>query len=232
MPINAPAEYYALGDSYSREKDPEEKERILKEMIKILPKHKGSDKELAALKRRLSMLRKSRKRVPTVHKTVSIKKHWPRVSIVGYDPQTVLNTFNLARIDGLYHGIEIVDNMHVQIVFMKDVEKHAEVLKQSEVIITKNRIDGLNESAQEVSQKIDVKYALKNHGIIWVYTENSPNAIACTKGETVRDLADRLHFKLKREAYAIVYGYNIRFQGQRVSLGYALNDGDRISIKL
>ena len=43
--MNAPQEYYELEERYSKEKDLEEKERILKRMMVILPKHKGTDRE-------------------------------------------------------------------------------------------------------------------------------------------------------------------------------------------
>ena len=52
MPLNAPSEYYELEERYSKEKNVEEKERILKRMLIVLPKHKGTDREFLSEKRR------------------------------------------------------------------------------------------------------------------------------------------------------------------------------------
>lgn len=56
MPANLTPQYLQAEAKYKAAKDPEHKLEALKEMISLLPKHKGTDKLHADLKRRLSKL--------------------------------------------------------------------------------------------------------------------------------------------------------------------------------
>lgn len=228
--MNAPQEYYELEERYSKEKDLEEKERILKRMMVILPKHKGTDREFGSLKRRLSLLKKEASRKPLVHKATAIRKRWPRVSLVGFSDENVLKLFNLTRIDNLLYGIVKINNVQVQMLSIKDPEKNKDLLIQSEIIISKEKIDRYC-SFQIISEKIDVEKALRDFGVIGVYTENSKDAVAMQRGETVKDLVKKLHLKTEKNAYAVVFGKSAKFQGQRVALSHILEDEDRVFIK-
>ncbi len=53
MPVNAPIEYYKAEEKYRLAKTRDEKIRYLEEMIRLLPRHHGSEKMLAQLKKRL-----------------------------------------------------------------------------------------------------------------------------------------------------------------------------------
>jgi ribosome-interacting GTPase 1 len=230
MPMNAPQEYYELEERYSKEKDIEEKEKILKRMMVILPKHKGTDREFGSLKRRLSLLKKEASRKPLIHKTTAIRKRWPRVSLVGYSNETILKLFNLTRIDNLLYGIVKINNVQVQMISIKDPEKNKDLLLQSEIIISKEKIDRYCKF-QVISDNIDVEKALEDFGVIGVYTENSRDAVAMERGETVKDLVKKLHLKIEKNTYAVIFGKSAKFQGQRVALSHRLEDGDRIFIK-
>ena len=191
MPMNAPQEYYELEERYSKEKDIEEKERILKRMMVILPKHKGTDREFGSLKRRLSLLKKEASRKPLIHKATAIRKRWPRVSLVGYADDNILKLFNLTRIDNMLYGIVKINNVQVQMIAVKDPEKNKDLLLQSEIIISREKIDRYCRF-QIISENIDVEKALRDFGVIGVYTENSKDAVAMEKGETVKDLIKKL----------------------------------------
>ena len=231
MPINAPQEYYELEMRYSKEKDPEEKERILKEMMIVLPKHKGTDREFASLKRRMSLLRKEASRRPQIHKTASIRKRWPRICIVGYDAGKILKMFKLTRVGAMYHGITFVNKMPIQVVMVPNYEKFKEAVNQSEIIFSKERLP-VSDLLQINTGDINIESALKTDGIIGVFTENSDESVPMPANSTVKDLARRLHIEVKKNTYAVVYGRNVKFQGQRVSLNYRLENGDRVFIKL
>lgn len=56
MPANLTPQYHSAEDRYKAAKTPEEKLAALKEMIALLPKHKGTEKIHANLKKRLSKL--------------------------------------------------------------------------------------------------------------------------------------------------------------------------------
>ena len=62
MPINATAEYYVAEKKYLNAKSKEEKIAALQEMIKELPKHKGTHVLLAQLKGRLKRLKEEARR--------------------------------------------------------------------------------------------------------------------------------------------------------------------------
>ena len=57
MPTNVPPQYRKVEEQYRRAKSPDEKLRLLKEMMSIIPKHKGTEHMRADLKRRMAELR-------------------------------------------------------------------------------------------------------------------------------------------------------------------------------
>lgn len=231
MPINAPQKYYDLELQYSKEKNLEEKQKILKEMMHVLPKHKGSDKEFASLKRRMSLLKKTINRNPQVHKTISIRKRWPRVCLIGYEPTEILKRFNLTKVSLVYYGMVLAGKVRVQLLLVPNAEKFREFVNSSEVVISKTRVEDAD-TFQIVTDYPDVESAAKSYGVIAVYTEKSEDAMAMRLGDTVNDLAKRLGIKTRKGTYAVVYGSRLKFQGQRVGMDYKLVDGDRVFIKI
>lgn len=61
MPTNLPAEYYEVEERYKAAESPAERIRLLEELISTVPKHKGTDKLRAEMRRRLSRLKSSAK---------------------------------------------------------------------------------------------------------------------------------------------------------------------------
>lgn len=59
MPTNLPAEYYEAEERYRAATTPQEKIQTLEDLISTVPKHKGTDKLRADLRRRLSKLKES-----------------------------------------------------------------------------------------------------------------------------------------------------------------------------
>jgi hypothetical protein len=56
MPANLSPEYKAAADAYRKARDPQEKLEHLREMLRVIPKHKGTDHLQADLKRRIKEL--------------------------------------------------------------------------------------------------------------------------------------------------------------------------------
>ena len=54
MPTNLPPHYFEAEDEYRNARTPEEKIRALRKMLSIMPKHKGTDKLQADLRKRIS----------------------------------------------------------------------------------------------------------------------------------------------------------------------------------
>jgi small GTP-binding protein len=58
MPANLPPHYYELEREFNKETDPHEKLRLAKELLALMPKHKGTDKLQAEMKAKISKLKK------------------------------------------------------------------------------------------------------------------------------------------------------------------------------
>ncbi|MBN1830158.1 MAG: TGS domain-containing protein [Deltaproteobacteria bacterium] len=88
MPANLPPHYYAAEQQYREAKTPEEKIEALEEMIAIMPKHKGTDKLKADLRRRIARHRdeSQQKKGASKFKTAySIQKEGAaQVAIIGF----------------------------------------------------------------------------------------------------------------------------------------------------
>ena len=61
MPTNLPPEYYKVEEQYRAATSPSAKIRLLEEMISTVPKHKGTDKLRADLRRKLSKMKSATK---------------------------------------------------------------------------------------------------------------------------------------------------------------------------
>ncbi len=57
MPANLPPQYYELEREFNAEKDPRERLRMAQELLRIMPKHKGTDKLQAEMKLKISRLK-------------------------------------------------------------------------------------------------------------------------------------------------------------------------------
>jgi small GTP-binding protein len=62
MPANLPPQYYEAEEVYRNAKTPEEKIAALREMLSIMPKHKGTEKIQADLKKRISNAKEEKKK--------------------------------------------------------------------------------------------------------------------------------------------------------------------------
>ena len=62
MPANLPPQYYEAEEVYRNAKTPEEKITALKDMLSIMPKHKGTEKLQAELKKKISKLKEEKKK--------------------------------------------------------------------------------------------------------------------------------------------------------------------------
>jgi len=84
MPVNAGPEYFVAEKKYLEARSKEEKIKALEEMIKTLPKHKGSEHLLAQLKHRLKKLKEEKTTKTTAKPKFSIKKEGvAQVCIIG-----------------------------------------------------------------------------------------------------------------------------------------------------
>lgn len=64
MPANLTPAYHAAEKRYRQANSPEEKIEALREMLAVMPKHKGTDKLQADIKRRISQVKEQAKKAP------------------------------------------------------------------------------------------------------------------------------------------------------------------------
>ena len=72
MPVNAPREYYVAEEHFHKAKSKEEKIAALEEMLRLMPRHHGSENALAQLKARLAKMKKGSDKKGARH--VGVKK--------------------------------------------------------------------------------------------------------------------------------------------------------------
>lgn len=87
MPANLPPEYYKAEEHYKAASTPQEKIRALEHLISTVPKHKGTDKIRADLRRKLSRLRddsEKKKRTGKGDLYVVEKQGAAQVCLVGF----------------------------------------------------------------------------------------------------------------------------------------------------
>jgi ribosome-interacting GTPase 1 len=66
MPANLTPQYHAAEKRYRQASTPEEKLEGLREMLAVMPKHKGTDKLQADIKRRIAQIKEQAKKAPAV----------------------------------------------------------------------------------------------------------------------------------------------------------------------
>ena len=83
MPVNAPAEYFKAEGKFKSAKNKDEKIAALEEMIRLLPRHHGSENAHAQLKSRLAKLRKESEKKGGGHKAGVKKEGDAQICILG-----------------------------------------------------------------------------------------------------------------------------------------------------
>ena len=89
MPANLPVEYFKLEREYWKVNNKKEKIKILKQMLGVIPKHKGTERIIGEIRRRISKLKEEikseEKRKKSIGRKVGIKKEGAgQVVLVGY----------------------------------------------------------------------------------------------------------------------------------------------------
>ena len=107
MPVNAPIEYFKAEEKFRSAKTREEKIKALEEMIRLLPKHKGSENLLRDLRKRLAKLRAQKEVKVTAKPKFIIKKEGAaQVCLVGFTnsgKSTILKSLTNAKVEIASH---------------------------------------------------------------------------------------------------------------------------------
>lgn len=157
MPTNLPAEYYDADERFRQATDPQERVRLLEEVISTIPKHKGTDKLRADLRRKLSNLRSAASAKPKTSRHDSAYHIDPegagqivlvgpanvgKSSLVGAltnaEPEVAEYPFSTR---GPTPGMMTIENIQVQLIDTPAIDRdyvepeHIDLIRRSDVLL-------------------------------------------------------------------------------------------------
>ncbi|MDT7858540.1 MAG: TGS domain-containing protein [Candidatus Aenigmarchaeota archaeon] len=210
MPANLPREWYILEEKFRNEKDLEKKIELLRELIGITPKHKGTENLLAELRRRLAKLeemlekrsRKTGKKIKLIEKSGDIL-----VSILGFTQvgkSTLLKLLTNANVeigDNPYTtkepvtGVCFYKGVYIQFVEIPSffLREHLSICHSSDLLILLVR----NEDELKEMDKILEANRLKNKPKI-VMMKSINNSVLFENIEANKELSELLDGILKQ----------------------------------
>jgi ribosome-interacting GTPase 1 len=258
MPVNAPAEYYAAEKKFNSSKNRSEKIAALEEMIRMLPKHHGSEQMHAQLKGKLAKMKKEGVSKKSGRKVGVEKEGDAQVCILGFTnsgKSTLLRNLTNARPKISSYkfttkkpevGMIDYDGVKIQLVELPSTFEP----EFMGIARTANLLVLLAGSKEEESR---LKSLLRNNfirvrnitvidpqkakkmiwdtlGLILVYTKKTNTPMALQKGSTVKDFASKIHKDfLKNFRFARVFRKGRMIQA---GLNYHLQDMDIVEIYL
>jgi len=223
MPVNAPVEYFIAEQRFRDAKGKEEKILAMEEMIRLLPKHHGSEQALAQLKSKLAKLRKETAKKGS-HKIGIVKEGEAQVCIMGFPnsgKSTLLRKLTAAKpaVSGVPYtttkpeiGMMDYKGVKVQLIELPSTfePEFLSVARTSDGIVAlagsreeKNRMTRLLQDnfiqAKRIFMNlsdIDAKEKIWGMlGLIIAYTKTGRgnSPMALPAGSTVKDFALRIH---------------------------------------
>jgi len=194
MPANLPREWYVLEEKVREEKDLKRKIELLEELIKITPKHKGTENLLAELRRRLSKLeetlerksRKSKKTAKTIEKNGDIL-----VSILGFTQvgkSTLLRALTNANVEISSKpyttkepttGVCFYKGIYIQFVEIPSffLKEHLSICHSSDLLLllvrSENELDDLEMILKKNKLEGKPRVIIKNDSSIDSFTQNT-----------------------------------------------------------
>lgn len=182
MPINATAGYYLAEKKYLEARTREERIVALGEMIRELPKHKGTENLLAQLKKRLARLKSEASKKVGKKEKSGLKKEYPIVALVGHaqsGKSSLLNALTNAKAEvssvpyttkEIRFGIMRCGDALVQLVEVPSIfdGRFNTVLQMSDLIVVL-----LSENSDE--QKDFFRKLAKNKKILFVVSKDDEN---------------------------------------------------------
>jgi len=177
MPANLPVEWSIIDEKYRREKDLAKKIELLKELMSVTPKHKGTENLMADLRKRMSRLEeeleKKSRRAGAAKKEVIKKTEDLLISILGFTQSgksTLLKSLTNASVEinskpyttkEPITGVCFFEGANIQFVEIPSFffKKHMNIAHTSDLLLiltnTKQELDKMEEILKE--NKLDGK---------------------------------------------------------------------------
>lgn len=188
MAANLPPQFFELQKKLKEAKDSQEKIAILEELLRIVPKHKGTEKVQEDLKRKLARARKEEKRKPKQKPLFVIKKEGAgQVVIVGppnSGKSSLLNLLTQANVKVAPYqfttqipqpGMMPYENILIQLIdtppltqdffpgWMKEIIKNSDILLVLLDLSSENLIEDIKFFQNKISE-----LNLREKKVIWV----------------------------------------------------------------
>ncbi|MFH0832356.1 MAG: TGS domain-containing protein [Candidatus Aenigmatarchaeota archaeon] len=257
MPINATVEYFKAEGKYLSAKTNEEKIAALEEMIRTLPKHKGTENVLAQLKGKMSKLKKTGKK--KISKKGIAKEGEAQICLIGLTQSgksTMLAKITDAKPTIAGHaytttkpeiGMMDYSGVKLQLVEIPSTfsPEYMSIARSSDAIVLVIRRVQDRDILEDIlsdnfirtkrifvnsSQNADEikKRIWSLLGFMRVYAKKTKTAMALPIGSTVTDFCQRIHKDfIKNFRFARVWRGNRVIQA---GLNYRLEDGDAVEI--
>jgi len=259
MPTNVTAEYGKARGEYAKAKTKQEKIEALEDMIRALPKHKGTDHLFAELKGKLAKL-KAKTSVKTGSRTATISKEGDaQVCIIGKTntgKSTLLSKLTNAKVkisitpyttEKPQIGVMDYKGVKIQLVeipskFTRQDMSIAQgadaiiVLGEMNEILKKYRIRKPIVKFKNIETIRDELWSIL--GLIKIYTKEpgkapETKALVLKKGSNVKHAATKVHKDfVKFFKFARIWGASIEFQGTEVGMKHVLADDDIVEIHM
>ncbi len=255
MPINATAEYFKAEEKFRSAKSKEEKMAALEEMIRAMPKHKGTEHVLAQLRGKLAKLRKESDKKGAKRTGIS-KEGDAQVCILGpanSGKSTLLAQLTAAKPRISSHpytttepeiGMMDYNGIKIQLVEIPSTfePRFLSIARTAEALVVIARSGEEQKKMQKLlddnfirARRISVSSAKGLKEKIWemldliiVYTKTSGTPMALKQGSTVKDFAMRIHKDFVKN-----FHFARLWRGSRVmqvGLDYELKGGDTVEV--
>ncbi len=259
MPVNAPAEYYAAEEKFKSAKSREEKITAMEEMLRLLPKHHGSEQANAQLKAKLAKLRKESSGRKGFRKIGVEKEGEAQVCIVGFTnsgKSTLLKKLTNAEPKISEHpftttkpevGMMDYSGVKIQIVELPSTfsGESMGIARTADLLVLLARSRDEEEMLKNILKDSFIRtkcIIIDDSGAaakekIWnvlnlmlVYTKKTNTPMALPKGSAVEDFASRIHKDfLKNFRFARVWRNGRIMQA---GLKYRLQNNDTVELYL
>ena len=259
MPVNAPAEYFAAEEKFKSAKSRNEKIAAMEEMLRLLPKHHGSEQANAQLKAKLAKLRKETSGRKGFKKIGIEKEGEAQVCILGLTnsgKSTLLKNLTNAEPKISEHpftttkpeiGMMDYDGVKIQIIEIPSTfsGEFMGVARTADLLVLLARTDDEEEGLKKLLRDnfIRTKHITVNDsspdakekiwdalGLMLVYTKKTNTPMALPKGAVIADFASRIHKDfLKNFRFARVWR---RGRLMHAGLKYRLESRDTVELYL